>query len=537
MTDDHPLHSGDSPTPSTFSNEVVSNDIEALRWREAHLRQAQAVAKIGSWFLDVKNDDLRWSEEVYAIFDFPRDESPSFERFLEMVHPEDRGYVGERWEAALEGEPYDIEHRIVVDGETRWVRERADVTFDDDGEPVEGIGIVQDITERKRREQDLRSFREAVENAGHSIYITDTDGRIEYVNRALVEQTGYNKSELIGQNPRKLKSGRHGETFYDDLWETIQAGDVWRAEVTNRRKSGELFTVDQTIAPVTDDGGEIVRYVAVNTDITERKRRRQALEVYNRVLRHNLRNEVNVIAGHASLLVDQVTDRIERAASTLTETVGSLGPRKGNADEQPQASGAREDVEAVAEQLVDIARDVENHAGIIEDVGEDLEGISETVRRAERGVDVGSAPTIDCNSMIQETTDRLEEEYPEATFSVNGSSCREIGINESVTLVLEEILENAVEHNDRENPHVSVESWDTSDAIHIRVVDDGPGLPDYERTVLEEGRETPLDHGSGLGLWMVNWIVNRLGGSLEIEDADPRGTSVTLSIPTASEAL
>lgn len=125
--------------------------------------------------------------------------------------------------------------------------------------------------------QQLQLFRQAVEASGHSIYITDPVGAIEYVNPAFEATTGYTADEAIGRNPRMLKSGEHGQDFYRELWETILAGDVWRSEVTNAKNSGETYVVDQTIAPVIDGGGEITHFVAVNADITEQKEREEKL--------------------------------------------------------------------------------------------------------------------------------------------------------------------------------------------------------------------------------------------------------------------
>ncbi|SEP06547.1 PAS domain S-box-containing protein [Halogranum amylolyticum] len=138
--------------------------------------------------------------------------------------------------------------------------------------------------EREQADQKVRAFREAVEQAGHSIYLTDVDGTIEYVNPAFERLTGYDASEVIGENPRLLQSGVHAESFYADLWETILDGEVWHGEVTNERKSGERFTVNQTIAPVTDDDGDVERFVAVNADITAQKERERTLERQRRSL-------------------------------------------------------------------------------------------------------------------------------------------------------------------------------------------------------------------------------------------------------------
>jgi PAS domain S-box-containing protein len=129
---------------------------EAVRASEANLTRAQEIAHLGSWHLDVARNRLTWSDEVFRIFGVGKGPRLTYETFLGSVHPEDRAAVDRAWAAALRGAPYDIEHRIVVDGELKWVRERAQVEFDAAGRALRGIGTVQDITERKRAVDEIR---------------------------------------------------------------------------------------------------------------------------------------------------------------------------------------------------------------------------------------------------------------------------------------------------------------------------------------------------------------------------------------------
>ena len=125
---------------------------EALRQSREDLDRAQEVGQIGSWRLDVRRNVLTWSDENHRIFGVPKGTPLTYETFLGIVHPDDRQYVDTQWKAGLRGAPYDIEHRIVVDGQVKWVREKAYLEFDDAGELLGGFGITQDITERKRAE-------------------------------------------------------------------------------------------------------------------------------------------------------------------------------------------------------------------------------------------------------------------------------------------------------------------------------------------------------------------------------------------------
>ncbi|MCL5994892.1 MAG: PAS domain S-box protein [Chloroflexi bacterium] len=127
---------------------------EELRASQQDLNHAQAVAQTGSWRLDVRRNELLWSDETYRMFGITTGTPLTYETFLSAVHPDDRAYVDREWQAAIRGAPYDIEHRIAASSEVRWVRERAELEFDADGVLRGGFGTVQDITERKQAERE-----------------------------------------------------------------------------------------------------------------------------------------------------------------------------------------------------------------------------------------------------------------------------------------------------------------------------------------------------------------------------------------------
>ncbi|MCJ7542800.1 MAG: sigma 54-interacting transcriptional regulator [Desulfobacterales bacterium] len=127
---------------------------EALRKTEDILKRAEEIARLGSWQLDIVKNELFWSDEVYRIFWIPIGHPLTYDAFLAIVHPEDRSFVDDAWKAALQKAPYDIEHRIIVDGKVRWVHEKARIEFNAAGEPVRGTGIVHDITDKKKAEQE-----------------------------------------------------------------------------------------------------------------------------------------------------------------------------------------------------------------------------------------------------------------------------------------------------------------------------------------------------------------------------------------------
>jgi PAS domain S-box-containing protein len=140
----------------------------ALRENEQYLNRAQAVAQTGSWMRDILNDKLTWSKEAYAIFEVEEGKKLSYDKFLSFIHPDDRAFVDTSWNAALNGDNFDIEHRIVVSKKIKWVREQAELDLDNTGESIIGIGTIQDITEKKEAEEQLRIAKEKAEEANRA---------------------------------------------------------------------------------------------------------------------------------------------------------------------------------------------------------------------------------------------------------------------------------------------------------------------------------------------------------------------------------
>ena len=170
--------------------------IEA-KLRESHhdLNHAQNVAKTGSWRLNLQSNTLLWSDETYRIFGVPKKSPLSYERFLESVHPNDRQLVDERWKASLRGEPFDVEHRIIVDGEVLWIHERAELEFAIDGSLVSSFGTAQDITEHKRDQDKLLKLNRALRAISDSnqalMRATDEAAFLQQACRIIIEDCGY----------------------------------------------------------------------------------------------------------------------------------------------------------------------------------------------------------------------------------------------------------------------------------------------------------------------------------------------------------
>ena len=197
------------------------------------------------------------------------------------IFPKELGemYHSAGLEVIRSGQPM-INHEettIDIDGDMRWVL-TTNVPFRDNlGKIVGLVGISRDITERKQAEAENHLLATAIEQASETVVVTNRDAKIEYVNPAFTRTTGYTRSEALGQNPRVVKSGLHDAGFYQKLWATLTAGKLWRGEFTNRHKDGTLYMEEATIAPVRDAHGEITNYIAIKSNVTERKRAEEAL--------------------------------------------------------------------------------------------------------------------------------------------------------------------------------------------------------------------------------------------------------------------
>ncbi|MFC6770538.1 PAS domain S-box protein, partial [Halorubrum pallidum] len=153
----------------------------------------------------------------------------------------------------------------------------------DPGDGPVYTGVFRECTDPDRG-RDFRTYRNLIEHAGHAIYVTDTDGTIEYVNPAFSEHTGYEPEEAVGETPAILNSDEMPPDYFDSLWETIRSGGVWEEEIVDRKKDGTLYHAHQTIAPVFDGDGGVSRFVAIQTDITDRKAAEGRLKQYRDVV-------------------------------------------------------------------------------------------------------------------------------------------------------------------------------------------------------------------------------------------------------------
>jgi signal transduction histidine kinase len=307
----------------------------------------------------------------------------------------------------------------------------------------------------------------------------------------------------------------------------VDAGGARETVEVESRDGAGRRTYAVSTSPLTDPSGTRVGYTVVFSDVTERERRRQQLEVLNRVLRHNLRNDAGVVHGYGELLADRLEDpELARMADAIERRAGALAAlgEKAGTVEALLSDGEADAVavDELVENAVADARDREPGASVELDVERDAEA-----------ADGGTA-----RSWI--TRVRAD----------------------ALRAVVDNTVENALTHHDGEGVErddggpwvrVTLEREDRGEGgsgadgagdagtdgqparFRLTVADDGPGIPNHEIQTVESGRETALEHGSGLGLWVVAWGAAAVGADIDYAEREPRGTKVTVSIPVVNE--
>ena len=371
------------------------------------------------------------------------------------------------------------------------------------------VVIIRDITDQNRANKELIKLNRAIEQSSISVIITDSNGNIEYVNPFFTKLTGYSPEEIMGKNPRILKSGHHSADFYMNLWKDIKSGKDWQGEILNKRKNGETYWEYIVISPIVDKDGNITNYVAIQEDITQLKLIMEDLitaknkaEEMNRIkslffanMSHELRTPMIGILGNAELLEMDITDAahremvrtIYRSAMRLHETLNSI---------------------------LDISK--------IE-----VEGIQKTER------------LIDISNLVYESISLFRAAAVEKGLFLkceNSAEAKKIYTDDNiVTKILNNLLSNAIKYSDSGTITVRL-SCNEQKAV-IEVEDTGIGIAEDNLDIIfEPFRQTSEGYsrryeGTGLGLTLTKRFVEILGGTLKVKSVLGKGSTFTVELP------
>jgi PAS domain S-box-containing protein len=339
---------------------------EALRESERRLMMAQEGAHVGIWDWDIVNDQCYWSPECERLYGAQPGGLRSNDEWRANVHPDDVHLIDDQWESRiLRGEPFEVEFRFILQsGETRWLSSKGRAQYDADGKPVRLFGINLDISERKQTEQQLRKLAQAVEQSPASIIITNLNGEIEYVNEAFLQVSGYQRDEVIGRNPRMLQSKKTPAENYRALWTALGRGQTWKGEFVNKRKDGSEYVEFAIIVPIRQADGNVTHFVAVQEDITEKKRVALELDQY----RHHLEDLVasrtaeleaaKVLADSANQAKSAFLANMSHEIRTPMNAIIGLTYLLRQSSPNPEQSERLDKIDGAAQHLLSIINDV-----------------------------------------------------------------------------------------------------------------------------------------------------------------------------------
>lgn len=308
-------------------------------------------------------------------------------------------------------------------------------------------------------------------------------------NEQACELLGYSRGELLSLSLSDIHPGTT-DWLREFAPTTGPAESASPSDLHCLRKDGRKIPVEASACPV--EFGDSSGVAVIVRDISTVERHNHFLTVFGRVLRHNLRNRLNVVLLRAELLECDLTD------------------------------------EHLAEQCERLRQNV----GDLVDVVEEIRTVQQSLRE-----DVGPSCRLDGSAVLADIVAKVRDRYPAATVSTSLPDSLFVRSDDRLALALEHLVENAVVHNEKSHPNVEIIASTVKDRgyAEIQIVDDGPGIPPAERFVVENPKGTsPLEHGTGLGLWIAATIIFTLDGDVTIEDNDPDGTVVTVQLPRAS---
>lgn len=371
----------------------------------------------------------------------------------------------------------------------------------EDGEIVHGEAQVDNFSRFMQLglELSIEGYRTLIDTAPDPIVIADVEtGTVIETNEAAEQLIESPREEIIGGPQHALHPD---DEPYDELFadatsrarkRSVELSFPDGTDVELRRADGSLVPVEINAQVVTL--ADVTTLVSIYRDVSRRRRRKQRLQVLNRILRHNLRNDLGIIEGVADTLVTDLDGDAAERAETIRSTAREL-----------VAMGQK-------------AREIE---------------------RISSGESVLASP-VSVTEVVDDLVADVASEHPEGEVVVDVPDDQSlVTVRAPLVLAVENLLENALEHNTAPTAQALVDIEPTDNGVTIAIEDNGPGIPDLERTVLTEGAETPLEHSSGVGLWLTRWAVDAIRGKLTVAPTDS-GTRAVVSVPsldTATEPL
>ncbi|HEY8095490.1 MAG TPA: PAS domain S-box protein [Methylobacter sp.] len=495
--------------------------VDALRKSEERLRRSQLYANIGTWDWNIQTGQLLWSERIAPLFGYPEAKLEStYENFLDGVHPDDRQKVIDAVNACVElGVEYNIEHRCVwPDGTVRWLLERGDVVRDEDGTPLNMLGVVQDITDRKlvefrilEKQARLVIFNHIIENVADAVITIDSIGTIGSFNPAAERLFGYSAAEIINRNVNLLMPEPY-RSEHDQYLARHMAGKPAgiigkQVELTGLRKDGSIFPLELAITAMEIDKNK--HFVGILRDISERKQYEQAIiaardeaELANNAkseflssMSHELRTPMNAILGFGQLL--EIDD------------------------------GLNEDQADCVDEMLKAGRH------LLELINEVLD-----LSKIESGNINLSLEPLSCSELVGECLALVRPIAQIQGITINDETIGSYLIRADRTRlkqVLLNLLSNAIKYN-RPQGEVSVQVIAQRGFVRMSVSDTGYGIPAARQQEVFQpfsrlGAEDSDVEGTGIGLTISRRLMEMMGGSIDMASEEELGSRFWIELP------
>lgn len=435
--------------------------------------------------------------------------------FNELILPQYREYIWGQWQKVLhDGSVFEEEYPIkTASGEIRWLWERGRCIYDNQNNLRYLEGYIEDISIRKKAEKELKKLSQAIEQNPVSVVITDNDGLIEYVNPRFTEMTGYEIDEVLGKNPRILKSGKMPAEFYSELWETLKSGKLWRGEFINKNKKGEFYWANKSISPIIDETGQISHFIAVGEDITLKKQiedeliqAKEKAEESDRLksaflanISHEIRTPMNGILGFAELLKEPtLVPEVQREYLEIIET-----------------SGQR--MLSIINDLIDISK--------IEAGQMTLRIKSTNVNKLLHDLHLFFLPEVNSKNLDFD----FHCDLPEEACVIDTDPTK-------LNQILTNLIKNAIKFTDKGLIKFGYKK--AGGKLNFYVTDTGMGIPpDQNELIFERFRQSTINNlsrkfeGAGLGLAISKAYVEMLGGSIGIISEVGSGSTFYFDLP------
>jgi PAS domain S-box-containing protein len=414
-----------------------------------------------------------------------------------------------------------------------------------------GIGAFYDLTEIKKAEKRLERLSSVVEQSSETIVVTDLAGNIVYCNQAFTQSTGYSQAEALGQNPRILKSGNQDEVFYQKLWDTITAGDVWHGVFKDKRKDGTFFDERAVIFPIKDKAGKIINYAAVKRDITKENLLENQLRLSQRMeavgqLAAGVAHELNTPIGFVSSNMESVKKYVDQFKQLIPRYQEFIS--KVNQLQPDLLSGELKELRE-AEENAHLDFILEDLDDLFAETAEGFERISQIVvklrefSRVDSGDETGY---YNLNRAIETTLVVSRNEYKyvadaetELTEDLPDSICNSGEINQVLLNIIVNAAQAIKEQGREDKGKISIVTDYDDQWVLCRISDDGPGVSDeVSENIFNSFFTTKaVGTGTGLGLYIsYDIIVNKHGGQLQVDSSPGQGTTFIIKLPRENKA-